>query len=333
MLRLLRRGRRSGRGPTSPAVLSPGFSSRYGPWGLVAGASLGLGAAYSRALAARGLNLVLVARQPAVLTELAADLRSRFGVDTRCCCGDLGDPSFVASLIEACADLEVGLLVYNAAFAPVGEFATVPAEDVERVVQVNVRAPVALARALLPAMIERGRGGMLLMSSLAGNQGSPYLAAYAASKAFTRELAESLWYEAKLRGVDVLACCAGAIRTPGYAVASKKDAPGTLDPEEVAESALTALARGPVFIPGLSNRLATLMMTRLFPRRVAIAIMAKSTAGLGRGPGGGPPSGPSAGPGATAGSAAAGSAAAGCAASAGFAPGVRPGAGIRPGSD
>ena len=101
----------------------------------------------------------------------------------------------------------------------------------------NIRAPVTLVRGLLPGMIARGRGGVILMTSLAGNQGSPYIATYAASKAFNRVLAEGLWYELKDKGVDVLACCAGAVRTPGYSgAAAGKDAPGTLDPEEVVEA-------------------------------------------------------------------------------------------------
>ncbi len=118
------------------------------------------------------------------------------------------------------------------------------------------------------------------MTSLTGNQGTPRIAAYAASKAFARVLAESLWFELKDQGIDVIACCAGAVRTPGYAMAAGKDAPGTLDAEKVVERALRALGHGPVVIPGFVNRVATLVMTRLLPRRTAIAILAASTDSL-----------------------------------------------------
>jgi short-subunit dehydrogenase len=119
------------------------------------------------------------------------------------------------------------------------------------------------------------------MTSLAGNQGSPYISAYAASKAFNRVLAEGLWYELKGAGVDVLACCAGAVRTPGYSgAAAGEDAPGTLGPSQVVEQALRALGRKPVVIPGRLNRVANAFMTRLLPRRRAIAIMAANTEGL-----------------------------------------------------
>ena len=247
---------------------------------MIAGASQGLGAAYARALAARGINLVLVARRKPLLDTLADDLHRECAVEIRCVDGDLSDLGFLGTLQAVCSSLDLGLVVYNATHAPVGEFATVAVEDLMRVVDVNVRAPMALLRALLPAMISRGRGAVILMTSLAGNQGSPRLAAYAASKAFTRVLAESLWYELSDKGVDVIACCAGAVRTPGYAMAAGKDAPGTLDPEEVVEQALRALGRGPIVIPGLVNRAANVFMARLLPRRSAIAIMAGSTSGL-----------------------------------------------------
>jgi short-subunit dehydrogenase len=259
----------------------PGFADRYGPWAVVAGASEGLGAAYARALAGRGLNLILVARRKALVDQLAGDLRATHPVEVLVLDGDLGQQRFLDGLAEACSALEIGLVVYNAAYAPIGEFASLPLDDLLRVVAVNIGAPVALVRGLLPGMTDRGRGGVVLMTSLAGNQGSPYIATYAASKAFNRVLAEGLWYELKDKGVDVVACCAGAVRTPGYSgAAAGKDAPGTLDPEEVVEQALRALGRGPVVIPGRVNRLAGAFMTRVLPRRRAISIMAGNTADL-----------------------------------------------------
>ena len=267
--------------PASAVRPRPGFAGRYGPWALVAGASEGLGAAYARALAARGLDLVLVARRRPLLDALADDIRARFAVEVRCLDGDLAERGFLESLREACAGIEVGLLVYNAAYAPIGEFASTSVDDLLHVAAVNVQAPVALVRGSLPGMVARGRGGVVLMTSLAGNQGSPHISTYAASKAFNRVLAEGLWYELKDKGVDVVACCAGAVRTPGYSgAASGKDAPGTLDPEAVVEQALRALGRGPVVIPGRLNKVANVLMSRLLPRRSAIAIMAGNTADL-----------------------------------------------------
>jgi short-subunit dehydrogenase len=133
-------------------------------------------------------------------------------------------------------------------------------------------------------MIARKRGALILMSSLAGSQGTPRLAIYAASKAFNTVLAEGLWHELEGHGVDVIACCAGAVRTPGYAGAAQGDAPGTLDAEVVVEQALRALGRGPRLIPGVVNRVANWVMSRLLSRRMAIRIMARSTRDLSQPP-------------------------------------------------
>jgi uncharacterized protein len=264
-------------------VVTPRFPDRYGPWALVAGASEGIGLAFAQALAQRGLNVVLIARRRALLDAHAEELHRRFGIEVRCLELDLGVPDLAERLSKAIADVDVGLLVYNAAYSPIGEFVTVDLAALQNVVDVNVRGPVTLARALLPSMIARGRGAVLLMSSLAGNQGTPKIAAYAASKAFNTILAEGLWHELKAKGIDVIACCAGAVRTPGYAAAAGKDAFGTLDADVVVERALSALGGGPRVIPGVANRIANWVMSRLLPRRTAIAIMAGSTKDLSQG--------------------------------------------------
>ena len=254
------------------------FRERYGPWAIVAGASEGLGAAYARELARCGLRLVLVARRPDPLEALAAELRADHGVEVLAIVGDLATAEASARLAAEASRREIGLLVYNAAHAPVGDFAALDADILERVVDVNVRGPLRLARAVLPGMIARGRGGIVLMSSMAGNQGTARIAAYAASKAFGRVLAEGLWEELAPRGVDVIACSAGAVRTPGYAgAAAGRDAPGTLDASRVAERTLSALGRGPIVIPGFVNRIAATLMTRILSRRAAIRIMAATT--------------------------------------------------------
>ena len=183
-------------------------------------------------------------------------------------------PSALAALT---ADIEIGLAVYNAAYAPVGDFVSRPMDDLLHVVDVNVRGPLVFARTLAPKMVARGRGGLVLMSSLAGYQGAPRIATYAASKAFNIVLGESLWRELRPRGVDVVVSTAGAIRTPGYAATAGKDAPGTLDADVVANATLDALGRGPVVVPGAVNRLARFVLGRLLPRRTAIDIFARST--------------------------------------------------------
>jgi uncharacterized protein len=256
------------------------FQERYGPYGLVAGGSDGLGAAFAEAMARQGLNLVLVARHKDRLKAAAARLRETYDVDVVPLAADLADIDDAKKQLGA-LDVPIGLLVYNAAFAPIGRFEDTGDEDLARAVDVNVKAPLLLAKLLSASMIERGRGGIVLMSSLAGAQGSPNLATYAATKSFNAILAEGLWKELKPHGVDVLACCAGAVLTPGYEQATQsKPAPGTLQASDVAEHTLNALGRGPVVVPGATNKIGRFVLTRLLPRRAAIAIMAKNTGGL-----------------------------------------------------
>jgi len=211
---------------------------------------------------------------------LARRIEAAHGVEVRTLVADVAAPAFAEELAAATRDVEVGTGVYNAAYSFVAPLLSRPPDDAMRVVDVNVRAPLLFVHALAPAMVVRGRGTLILMSSLAGSHGAPRLSAYAASKAFNTTLAESLWAELGPQGVDVLACCAGAIRTPGYASALTKDAPGTMDPEEVAEAALRALGGGPVVVPGATNKLAAFVLRRLLPRRAAVAILGRSLADL-----------------------------------------------------
>ena len=160
---------------------------------------------------------------------------------------------------------------------PVGPFVEADHEAIEQVVDVNVRGPLLLLRTLVPAMRERGRGAVVLMSSLTGLQGTPHVSVYAASKAFKLVLAEGLWYELRRHGVEVLACLAGATRTPGYVKGFGREVPGLMTPDEAASRTLDGLGRGPRLVPGLVNRLAAQLMGRLLPRRTAIRLIARST--------------------------------------------------------
>lgn len=256
---------------------SEDFKTRYGPWALVAGASEGLGAAFSEALAKRGLNLILIARGEAKLRALGQSLRKRYSVDVVCHPLDLGETNSLTTFAQGLRG-DIGLLVYNAAYSPIGYFKDIPAADLGKIVDVNVKAPLELSKLLSPAMMARKKGGSVLMSSMSGLQGSPKIATYAATKAFNLVLAEGLWSELRKEGVDVLASCAGAIRTPGYSQSKQnKDAPGTLDADVVAHKTLEALHKGPTVVPGATNKFARFFMTRLLPRKWAIAIMDQNT--------------------------------------------------------
>lgn len=256
------------------------FKEKYGPYALVAGGSDGLGFAFAQALASRGLNLVLIARQEERLKAAAARLKETFKIDVIPIAADMADYEKVKKWIDD-LNVSVGLLIYNAAFAPIGLFENTSVDSLSLAAAVNVKAPLLLTKLLSEPMIRQKRGGIVLMSSLAGAQGSPNLAAYAATKSFNAILAEGLWKELKPHGIDVIACCAGAIMTPGYQQAEKvKSAPGTLETSEVAEQTLNALGRGPIVIPGIINKIGRFVLTRLLSRRAAISIMSKNTGGL-----------------------------------------------------
>ncbi|MFW5925553.1 MAG: SDR family NAD(P)-dependent oxidoreductase [Myxococcota bacterium] len=258
----------------------PTLRARYGPWAVVAGASEGLGAAFAERLAAEGLHLVLLARRPEKLEPLGEGLRQRHGVEVRPVPMDLSRPDLADAVAEVTRELEVGLLVYNAAFSVIGPFLERGLDEHLRVVDVNVRGPIALGHRLGAPMAARGRGGMVLMTSMSGYQGSALITTYAASKAFNLVLGEGLWDELRGRGVDVVACAAGATRTPNYeASAPRKTSPlaTLMEPEAVVDEALAALGRRPSVVPGLGNRLASFFMQRLLPRRTAIRTIGRAT--------------------------------------------------------
>jgi len=257
------------------------FRDRYGPWALVAGGSLGMGAEYSRQLAAKGLNVCLVAEAPDPLESLARTLAAEHGVATRAAVVDLAATDVRDRIVEATRDLEIGFLVYNAAHSVVGRFLDVAIEEKLRMLDVNCRGPLLLADHFGRAMVARGRGGIVLMSSLSGFQGQAMVGTYAATKAFDLVLGESLWDELGDHGVDVLAFCPGATRTPAY-LASQPRSTGVLsaplmNPADTIAEALAALGRGPSAIAGRTNRLSAFVLHRALPRRTLVRFMSRVT--------------------------------------------------------
>ena len=250
-------------------ILFPEFYRRYGPWAIVAGASEGLGQAYAHVLAERGLNLVTLGRRAEPLEQDAELIRRRYRVEVRPVALDLAAPDLAERFDAAIAGLDVGLLVYNAALWIIAEFMDTPLADHQRMLDVNCRGPVTLVQRIAPQLKQRGRGGIVLMSSLSGNQGAALLATYAATKAFDTVLAESLWFELAPHGVDVLACVAGAMATPGFYQVTPRDKQAKampMRPEAVAREALAALGRKPThiagWIPKLANAMSSLMTRR-----------------------------------------------------------------------
>lgn len=257
------------------------WKEKYGTLALIAGASEGIGAAFATQLAAAGINLILVARRPEPLEKLAAALREQYRIIVDCITCDLADPQAAQQLAAATRGREIDILVYNAALSYIGPFEKNTIAQHTQLAHANMITPMLLTQLLGEPMLQRGRGAVILMASLAGFQGSGFLAAYAASKAFDRVLAESLWYEWRDRGVDVIACCAGATSTPNYINTKPQKtsifAPAVQSPDEVVGECLRRLGATPSFITGTGNKLASFLMQRLMPRRSAVTIMGDNT--------------------------------------------------------
>ena len=260
------------------------FGTRYGPWALVAGASTGLGEEFATQLAARGLHLVLIARRRELLDALGERLTHDFPIQVRTLQLDLASDDIGAMVAEATNDLDIGLLVYNAATSIIGPFFETPLQDHLNEIAVNVRAPLTLAYMLGTRMLKRQRGGIVLLSSLSSSQGSALIANYTATKAYNRLLAEGLWEELRTRSIDVVACSPSAVSTPGYLASPPRRAGrvsvSAMGPREVVAEALAGLGKKPLVIPGWSNRLANVVMERVLPHRVAIRLMGRVMRGM-----------------------------------------------------
>jgi short-subunit dehydrogenase len=184
-------------------------------WGLVTGASSGIGAEFARQLAARGMHLVLTARREDRLKVLAEELHTAHGTRTEIIPADLsrpGEPERILAEIEK-RGRTLELLVNNAGFGYVGDIPNSDRARILEMLQVNVIALTDLSYRVLPGMLARRHGGVINVSSVAAFQAVGYSGAYAASKAFVLHLTESLWAEARLSGVSVMAICPGTTTT------------------------------------------------------------------------------------------------------------------------
>jgi len=256
---------------------SNSFRERYGPWALVAGASVGMGAEYATQLAAKGLNLVLIARRADELASLAARLSADHGVQVRTLQLDLAHADAASMVAAETGDIDIGLLVYNAGLSIVGPFFAQPLEEHLRELDVNCRAPLTLVYTFGQRMLARKRGGIVLMSSLSASQGSALIANYVATKAYNLLLAEGLWDELRGQGIDVIASTPSSTATPGYLASNPGQTPGgTMSPRAVVAETLAALGKAPSVIPGGTNRLAALVMRRILTRRTAITLMGRT---------------------------------------------------------
>jgi short-subunit dehydrogenase len=257
------------------------IKQKYGATALVAGASEGLGAAYAHALASYGCNLFLIARRKEPLEATASDLRNRYKIQVRTLSIDLSTADSSEVVIASLKGIEINFFVYNAAISHIGPFLTHPVQEHEKITITNMITPMKLVHHLGNEMMQKGKGGIVLMTSMAALQGGGFIATYSATKAFNLILAESLWYEWKHKGIDIIACCAGATTTPNF-LNTKPGATGLIkpplqSPEAVVKECLQKIGKTPSFVSGTSNKLASFLMHRLLPRKLAAIILGSTT--------------------------------------------------------
>lgn len=241
-----------------------------GKTALITGASSGIGKAFAQELASRGMSLILVARSEDALSVLAADVSARYSIEAKVITADLSRETAVSEIAKKVSELgwTVDLLINNAGFMTHGPFESIdPAQD-HAEVMVNVAAVVGLTHAFLPGMLERRTGGVINVASVAGFQPIPYLAVYAATKAFVISFSVALWEECRDRNVCVIGLCPGTTATQLFERASAPEAalgkPRTA--EHVVSTALSALDRKrSLVVDGLKNSLLS-HGPRLIPR-------------------------------------------------------------------
>jgi short-subunit dehydrogenase len=232
------------------------FVSKYGPWALIAGASEGIGACLADEIAARGVNVVLVARNTALLHDVADGVQKRHGVEVKAVVQDLTDSDVAARVAEATDGLDVGLVVYNAGASDrTTTFLETGFDHALDQIKLDCIGPVALVDHFAPAMCNRGRGGIVLVASLACIAGSATLAVYSAVKAFQHNLAEGLWAELRGEGVDVCCMPLGMTYTPALErMGVAYDPAMHMRSEDVAREIAGNIGNGPVHVVGDDNR-------------------------------------------------------------------------------
>jgi len=234
------------------------FKQKYGPWALVTGASTGIGRSISEQLAQQGLNLVAVARNQSKLEILKNDLEAKYDIQVKTISEDLSKPEASSEIAEQTVDIDIGLLVANAGIENNGPFIDNDADDESRLLALNIVSPMQLSHIFAKRFSDRGKGGILLISSLFGYQGVPYVANYSASKAYILSLGEALNVELKSLGIDVTVLSPGMTKTPmtdNMSVDFNKMPITQHAPEVVASVGLNALGKKATVVSGLINKI------------------------------------------------------------------------------
>ncbi len=260
--------------------MKDGFLERYGPWAVVTGASSGIGREMAIELARQGFNLVVVARNSNQLESLARLLTEHFDVNVVVESADLGTQEGMQSVLKTSFVLDVGLFVASAGFGTSGRFVQADIDTEMNLLQVNCTAVLAMTHHFACRFAERGRGGVVLLGSIVGFQGSPNAANYAASKAYVQSLAEALHVELRAHGVDVITAAPGPTQS-NFADRANMQMGATVKPDVVARRSLAALGGRMTTRPGWLSKLLGYSLSTA-PRALRVRIMGAIMKGMAR---------------------------------------------------
>tara|TARA_R110002049_G_scaffold214533_3_gene385996 strand:+ start:12594 stop:13409 length:816 start_codon:yes stop_codon:yes gene_type:complete len=255
--------------------------TKYGPYVLVTGASSGIGKEFANQLAELGFNLITVARRKSILDSLAKNLKSKYNIEIKTIGLDLTESDAIEQLIKETEYLEIGLIIINAAALTMGSFLKNNIRQETDLLYLNTQVPLKLIHYFGNKMKQKGRGGIILVSSMAGHSAAPYQANYAASKAYIFSLGQALNYELNKSNIDVTVLSPGLTNTEGIDNAKDNGVdfsklPFTImETSEVVLAALNGLGKKMIVIPGAKNNFFDFMTKYLTPRAFGIKMSGK----------------------------------------------------------
>ncbi len=257
------------------------FADKYGPWALITGGTSGIGEAFSHQVAEKGINIILVARRENLLKSKAEELSKKHGVEVKTIQADLSAAHDYKKVIEATKDLDIGLLIPSAGIENHGVMTGIELERELALIQLNITSTFALTHHFARQMVERKKGGVLLIASIVGQMPNPYMSNYSGSKAYIVNLGTSLHWEMKKKGVDVTVLSPGPTSTPMITMMENtgmdinKAPMSALPPEPVAKVGLEGLGKKPLVIPGFRNNMMVFMSKHIMPTSFAISMGGK----------------------------------------------------------
>ena len=249
------------------------WKKRYGEWALVTGASSGLGADFVRQLAAKKMNIILVARRVERMNAVAEEIENEFGVKTEVIGQDLIKSDAVNNIVHEVGDKEIGVLINNAGYGVLGNFHENDYDYQVEMVTLNCVVPVALTHAFIEPMVNRGKGAVIFLASTAAYQGVPFFSVYGATKSFNLFLAEGLWGEYRKKNIDIMGLSPGYTETEfqSHAHIKRTKGPTPAKSEDVVELAIRKLGKRLSIVHGVINKIGA-FSARLIPRGSSVRL-------------------------------------------------------------